>query len=278
MIKVQNVETMIPESAIPKLDQPALNGIASNVAAAGRNHWLRLASGDTSSFKADYIQGIQEVSVKGNDHIISLVGEVAHQIEEGAPRLDMRDTLLGPEVPVAPMGERGKHLSKNKQFFRAIPIRHTTPGSGKAIGQAMGSAYRGHNAVADSKKLGKAVYRAAKALETTKTTPYGEGGKTKWGGRLNTSRLRSGLKKGVRGVPLLKPHHKSSIYEGMVRFEKTYEKATQHHYGTFRTISTAVRDGSWIRKAIEPRHYAEKVSTFVAKLLPEAISAYLEAK
>jgi hypothetical protein len=234
-----------------------------------------LAEKDTSSFRADYIQGIQPVEADGTRHTIALVGEVPHLLEDGAPRLDMRETLLGPDVPVRPLGQKGKRLSKDKQFYRAIPFRHTGVGTGKTVGQAMGSAYGGHSAVQDAKKLGRAVYRAAKKLVPTQTDPYG---KTVWGGRLGTSRIQAGLSKGERGVPLLREHHKSSIYEGMVREEKTYEKATQSQYVTFRTISTGVRDESWWRKAIEARRYAENVERFIGKILPLAFEKFVEAQ
>ena len=133
----------------------------------------------------------------------------------------------------------------------------------------MGSAYDGHEAIADAKKLGRAVYRAAKELSATTTDPYG---KITGGGRLSTSDVYKG------GVPLLKGHHKSSIYEGMVREEKTYERATQSKYLTFRTISTSVRDRSWWRKPIMARHYMTKVATFVDRILPQAFEAFIEAQ
>ncbi len=194
-------------------------------------------------------------------------------LEDGYPQVDLRTLLLGPNVPVVPPGARGKHQNKKGGYYRAIPFRHTTPGAGKTIGQAMGSPYSGHEAVSDAKKLGNAVYRAARKLEAATTS---RSGVQHWGGRLDTSRLRAGLAEGQKGVPLLKPHHKSSIYEGMVRLEKTYEKATQSQYMTFRTISTSVKEG-WIRGEIQARNYAEKVGQFVQKVLPEAIDAYLEA-
>jgi len=275
MINISNID--IPESVVPLMNDQVLSSITRDVAASGKDKWIKLASEDSSSFREDYVRGIQEVEPRGaTGHVISLVGEIPHQLEDGSPRMDMRDTLLGPNVPVAPVGERGKHLSKEKQFYRAIPLRHTTPGSQKTIGQAMGSPYSGHQAVSDAKKLGNAVYRAAKKLEGTKTDPYG--GKTQWGGRLDTSRLRGGLKKGISGIPLLKPHHKSDIYKGMVRTQKTYEKATQSMYVTFRTISTGVRDESWWRKSIPARHYADRVGEFVSRILPRAIEAYIEGQ
>lgn len=273
MIQIQNLESAIPASVIPSMGPEVLQSILGNVAESARNHWIKHAGNDTSVFRNDYISGIQPVVPRGEkSQVISLVGEVPHMLEDGQESLDMRTTLLGPNVPVAPMGERGKHRNKDGGYFRAIPFRHTIPDSGKTVGQAMGSAYSGHDAVSDAKKLGSEVYKNAKELLPTKTDPYG---KTTWGGRLKTSQISAGLNEGIKGIPLLRPHHKSSIYEGMVREEKTYEKATQSQYVTFRTISTSVQDGSWIRKPIEARHYADKVNDFVAKILPKAIAAYV---
>ena len=263
MIIVRNLESAIPRGIVPVISPSELNAILGNVASSARNHWIKRASEDSSSFSGDYVRGIQPaVAQSANRHVVALVGEIPHMLEKGSPRLDMRDTLLGPNDPVAKMGERGKHKTKDGGFFRAIPFRHTAPGAGKASGRSMGSAYAGHDAISDSRKLGRDVYKSAKSLSATRTSPYG---KTQWGGRLN-----------VPSVPLLKAHHKSSIYQGMVRKEKTYEKATQNQYFTFRTISTSVVGDSWIRKPIEARNYAVKVSEFVSKMLPDAVSAYFE--
>jgi hypothetical protein len=183
-------------------------------------------------------------------------------VENGMAELDLHDTLLGPNVPVVPIGERGKHEREDGGFFRAIPFRHATPGTKGAVGPAMGDPYRGHDAVADSKKLGTEVYAQAKELLPTRTDPYT--GKTQQG-----ERLPAGL------APLLKPHHATDIYAGMIREEKTYERATQSQYVTFRTISTG--SPGWVRPATPGAHYAEQVAQFVARIAPQAFEAYVES-
>lgn len=279
MIRMNTVEAVVPEYMIPDVSDAVIGFVLSGVADAARDKWIQLAKQDSSSFRGDYVRGIQPPVAEGQTrYTVSLVGEVPHMLEDGTPRQDLRDTLLGPNVPVAPLGKKGKRLSKDKQFYRAIPFRHTKPGSGKTVGQGMGSAYGGHAAVDNARKLGNAVYKAAKKLTASTTDPYG---KTEYWGRLRSEklgRMRAGLKKGTQGVPLLKAHHKSSIYEGMIREEKTYEKATQSQYATFRTISTGVRDESWWRKSIQARKYVEKVARYVEKILPAAFDAYLESQ
>lgn len=277
MIQVQNMDVLIPPEVYAKMNPKALRAVVRDIAAGARARWIQLASKDKSVFKNDYIRGIQQVSYRGNLAIITLLGEIPHILEDGAPALDMRTTLLGPNVPVVPMGERGKHLNKRGGYFRAIPFRHATPTAGHVVGQAMGSAYRGHELVRDAKKLGKEIYKAAKGLDATKSDPYG---KTKWGGRLNTEKLNTYgnvLGPQQRMIPLLKPHHKTDIYQGMVKQTKVYGKAEQSQYTTFRTISTSVKDG-WIRKPITARHYADQVNQYVQKVAPMSLAAFLESE
>jgi len=272
-VKVEMVKALIPPELVAGLNKAVINVVLGDIADGARNEWIRLGSQLKSSFRNDYIRGIQPVQMMSGVAVVALVGAVPHMLEDGTPKTDMRDTLLGPEVPVVPVGERGKHQSKPKgknekggpYYYRAIPIRHSTPGSTKQIGQPMGSPYEGHNAVENSKKLGKQVYAAAKQLGATGGQPYG---KTNWGEKLNTSGF---------GIPLLKPHHKSDIYSGMNRMQKTYEKATQNFYMTFRTISTRPHNkDSWIRKPFPARHLAQKVVAYVQKIAPEAFQAYYQ--
>ena len=265
MIEIQNIDIMIPPEVTAGLSTKAVNSIIGDIATAARAHWVKLASKDPSSYRNDYLRGIQRVRMRDDQAIITLVGEVPHMLEDGMPQTDLRDLLLGHNVPVVPRGERGKHLNKKGGFYRAIPFRHTTPTAGSVVGQPMGQAYSASEAVSDARKLGRQVYKAAKALKPTTTNPYG---KTAWGSRLDTSTMQ---------IPLLREHHKSDIYAGMVRQEKTYEQSTQSQYTTFRTISTSVKTG-WIRQRIEARNYGEKVSQFVQKIAPMAFQAYVESQ
>ena len=272
MLVVTNIEKQVATNIVPNITDESIGAILGNVAASARAKWLNFGRRDESTFARDYVQSIQpEQRRSATEYAISLVGEVAHLLEDGAPRLDMRTTLLGPNVPIAEMGQRGKHKNKDGGYFRAIPLRHSMGNAG-AAGPKMGSSYSGHDAVSSASALGQAVYRAAKNLKATTTDPYS--GKTQWGGRLKTNRIRAGLAKGQKGIPLLKPHHKSDIYKGMIRTEKTYEKATQSQYFTFRTISTSVNDESWWRKPIRARAYAKQVNAFIEKVLPMAFEAF----
>ncbi|OGD36836.1 hypothetical protein A2V94_07040 [Candidatus Atribacteria bacterium RBG_16_35_8] len=247
--------------------------ILNDVADAARAFWINKANKDRSHLRNDYINAIQPVNIGKRTWTISLLGEVPHIIEDGSPRLDMRTTLLGNNIPIVPRGQRGKHRNKKGGFYRYIPFRHTIPGSKKTIGQAMGSAYANKMGVLNrgvlnrvilnrANKLGRLVYKKAKKLSKSTTEPYKSG--NIWG-----DRLKAGY------APKLKPHHKTDIYAGMVKMSKTYEKATQSQYMTFRTISTTVKEG-WYRKEIFGRQYAGDVINFVNNIIPKAIDAYIK--
>jgi len=125
----------------------------------------------------------------------------------------------------------------------------------------MGSAYAGHPAVQDARKLGQSIYAAAKKLRASVGMP---GEPTQWGGR-----LPEGL------APKLMPHHSTDIYAGMVKNAKAYENATQNNYQTFRMISESVPE-KFHHPGVEAAHIADDVVKYVETMIPYAIAAALE--
>ncbi len=262
MMEVQPVGVSLIQAAIAGLDEKQVEGLLLDLAASARNHWIKLAGALGASVRVDYIAGIQEVDFQPGVATIALVGMMPNLIEQGMDTVDMHDTLLGPNVPVVPMGGRGKHAKTDGSgFYRAIPFRHSTPTSNGSTGQPMGSQFAGDPLV-NAAKLGKDVYNAAKKLDPSTSDPYSG---TKWGGR-----LPGGM------APKLKPHHHSDIFSGMVKMQKTYKNATQNQYMTFRTISTG--SPGWIRPATPGVHLATQVSEFVGHLVPQVLDAYFGAQ
>jgi hypothetical protein len=260
--------------------------LAYDLAAGARAKWINLAKGDNQygkHWRYEYITGIKPVEEHNGDVVVTLEGEVPHMLENGTKTIDMRDWLLGPKVPVAPLGQKGKRLSKSGGYYRAIPIRHMTPGTqaaprGKTFGYEMGTPYEG--SVPNAKKLQKQVYGAAKQLGATTSEPYKGGG---YGGRLITGPTKPPtMRKGDAyggNIPKLKPHHSTDIYSGMIRKEKTYEKSAQSSYMTFRTISTDVGVGvKWMLKPIPARNYAKRVQDFVESIAAKAAEKYVKGK
>jgi hypothetical protein len=263
------ITTTVDQAGIPDLSAitsvAAQASLLNDIAYGAYAKWTKLARDNLVSTRAAYIDGLQYTGRKAADGVsleavITLNGELANEIEQGAESYDMHDTLLGPDVPVVPRGQRGKHNKKGGGFYRVIPFRHQGPDTNGIHGAPMGSSYGeslGHD---EAYKLGKAIYAEAKKLKATVGMP---GGKVKYGGR-----LPAGL------APKLKEHHHSDIYAGMIKQSKTYAKATQSQYATFRTISTG--SPGWVRKATEGKHFCEEVQRFTEdRLIPGAIKAFL---
>jgi len=279
MIKVADIQQEVNLSLKQVATPEMIDQLVGDLAAAGYAEWQRLGAKELaeSSFRLDYLNAIHEPELSPGQAVVALVGELPNMLEHGAPAQDMRDFLLDPgRVPVKEPGAggRGMYETEDGDFYRAIPFRHTTPGSkeaprGKATGLEMGKAYSKEAAVGNWKRMGAEVYAQAKALTAyrdayapleDKKLPAGVGG---------AYALRN---------PTTGTAHKSDIYEGMIREEHTYSEGgpAQSQYITFRTISTAVNDGSWIRKPFPARHLAEKVARFIERLAPELIAALLE--
>jgi hypothetical protein len=270
-VEIADLDQLVPSTILNALSLDVTDRLVRDIADAARAEWIRLAGRELRTSRRDYLNGIQPVKMKGKGvAVITLLGELPNLIEEGMPQVDLHSTLLGPNVPVSPPGEYGKHLKIDPKtmatgYYRAIPFRHATPGTQGAVGQPMGRLYRsedyGKGFVRKFKKLGKEVYGEAQKLTPTKGDPYG---KVKYGGR-----LPSGM------APKLKSHHKTDIFAGMIREEKTYVKATQSQYTTFRTISTG--SPGWVRPATTGKHYALKINDYVARMAPKALEAFVES-
>ena len=249
----------IPESILAAASPEVVNAVVGDLMAGARAFWIQRAGEKLSSSRRDYINGIQEVELAEGAASVTLTGAMAMMVEDGVGPFDMHDTLLGPNVPVAGPGQKGKRVNAKGQFYRAIPFRHQTPGTlGQGGGIPMGQAYQGHPSVQSAEALGKSVYNQAKKLGPTTGMP---GGKTQWGGR-----LQAGL------APKLKALHSTDIYAGMVRQQKVYANATQNTYTTFRMISEA-QPNKWLHPGIEAAHIADEVATHIEQIAPAAFLA-----
>jgi hypothetical protein len=257
MIQVEDLDLALPEALAHVLDDEILTKLVADIVEAARSEWLRLAGEALHTTHEDYVNGIQPVEVSPGTASVALVGVLPNLLENGMDPVDMHNTLLGPNVPVVPEGGRGKHMRLDGGFYRAIPFRHRVGEKGAGFGNP----YSGHEAVADAAALGREVYGKAKKLTGTISSPGG--GVVQRGGR-----LPGGL------APKLRPHHATDIFSGMIKERKTYERATQSQFVTFRMISTG--SPGWLRPATPGVHLASQVSDFIQQIAPQAFSAYVE--
>ena len=123
MIEVQvlNLENLVPVEFVSQLSEANVIDVLKDVVNGARDYWVQLAMDRFHTTQSQYVQGIQEVEWRGNDvAVISLVGMLPNILEQGMDRKDMHETLLGPNVPTAPRGQKGKHPRKEGGYYRAI--------------------------------------------------------------------------------------------------------------------------------------------------------------
>lgn len=110
---------------------------------------------------------------------------------------------------------------------------------------------------ADAEQLGRRVHRRAKALSPTTSHPTTG---TKWGDRLDEG-LAPRLSNRTSGY-----QHKTDIFAGMVRKEKTYVNAVQNQYMTWRMVSDRSDPDAWIHPGIEAHHFFDKTAAELPRL------------
>lgn len=250
MIISIELKDVIPSGVLAAISEEAVFGIVRDVMDGARDKWIQLANENLHTTRDTYARAIQEVEYAEGTATLTLLGLLANIIEHGMPTTDLRDTLLGPNVPEAPFGQKGKRRAEAGHYYRAVPFRHQIPGSTGTQAPPMGDPYK--SVLTNAGELGKKIYQEAKKL--------GPG-----------QRLPAGL------APKLKPHHATDIYAGMQKDRAAYNVAIQSKYTTFRTISEAVSTG-WIRPDTTPGAQLHKgVQAYIQRVAPMAFSQYVKS-
>jgi hypothetical protein len=178
----------------------------------------------------------------------------------------MRAYMLG--------GKRVK-VSKAGKRYLTVPWRHGTPGTtGRNVGRVMPVS----------------IYQAAKQLGATVSRPgAGVGGTAgatvKYGERLGPG--SAGVGAAARKILLGKEKtwHATSIYTGMIREAKQFEKTSQTTgYMTFRTLSENVKRGAtdpatgqalqhWFHPGIRARQFAPETVRYVGRIARDIVAS-----
>lgn len=284
MIEV-DIRQLIPDQIIGILENERFReSILDDIASSARAKWIRLAQVNLKSTAQSYIQGIQEVRAESGIRTIQLTGWLALAIELGLAPFDLRETiLLNPNAKAKkPIWSKPGRSGGQVQigWYANIPFRHGTPGTTGLVGAPMGSLYgpRGDKSrrqgyglltTEQSTEFGKQIYQEAKKLKTRK----GRIGPAQMMEK-DVERIYSGI--GGKSHPLLRSHHKTSIYAGMRKERKPYvnkktgKTTVQSQYITFRRISTENKTG-WDHPGISARNFSNQVIEHIAKVTPSVI-------
>lgn len=227
-------------------------------------NWMSAAKQGLHSSRKAYINALQIGSNGPHQKYIMLLGEFPNMIEQGAGAFDMK---------LAFSKSAKKTMKKNGGWFLTIPFRHATPG---ALGESEIFA----------NVMPKEIYQMVKTLAPFRS----QIGIGRTGDKVPENLGASMIPKPFN-VPLTRPAvtnyktrstyeaytHKSSIYEGMVRNETTYENATQSTYVTFRRVSDKSDLNSWVHKGIMAHNFAQKglAKTDIANIANRVTDDYL---
>ncbi|MCZ6868109.1 MAG: hypothetical protein O7G84_01235 [Gammaproteobacteria bacterium] len=229
--------------------------------AAALAFWKRQAQQNLKSTSREYVQAL--TSEEGDRKFtITLSGVLPNLIEQGFQGGDMRDWMLS--GPKAKQGKNGKYL--------IIPFSHGAAGSsGRNTGPAMPVSIH-----AAAKRLAPSLSRPARgtAAEAHKTRP---------GERLSAASAHVDRQAHKLLTTKAKPWHASSVYQGIVRQEKKYKRATQSSYTSFRVISENVNRGEsdkegkatqhWFHPGIRAVHFATKTQKHVGMITTQMFRA-----
>lgn len=286
MITEIDVRSLAPASLSVALDEGAATAILRDIADAARAKWVSLAHEHLKRTEQDYVRGIQPVEISaGGDTVvasITLLGRWPNMLEEGFGPYDMRETLLGPGVPIVPRGERGKHLSASGGYYRTIAFRMGGPRTTGRNAQKVTEVYAKQLGKDRAEQLGKLAWRAMRQLNPGRSNP---GGKTAWGERLKTEGTALDVKgrshkliTNADGSKTLVKHggkeHAAPLFEGAMRHEQTYKRATQAFHGTMRTISTNQPEG-WIHPGYSGAHLLPEVEHYIRSVAPAMVDAVM---
>lgn len=291
MIVEIDVRSLAPSALAVPLDESAAKAILRDIADAARAKWVSLAHEHLRRTEQDYVRGIQPVEMNVGEGIavasITLLGVWPNMLEAGFGPYDMRDTLLGVGIPTVPRGARGKHAAKGGGFYRTIAFRMTGPRATGRNAQKVTEVYAKQLGEDRAKQLGKIAWEAMRQLSPTRSNP---GEKTQWGERmrvtgpdrtpgtdgLNVKGRSHKLIKNDDGTKTLVKHggkeHAVPLFEGAMRHEQTYKRATQSFYGTMRTISTNQPEG-WIHPGFRGASLLPEVEHYIRRVAPGMVEA-----
>ena len=225
----------IKKNVLPLMSQ-AVKAVAQQTAINWQQavHESKLWSGE----KDKYANSITWKMTSDWTAEISSDYQYAQDIESGRPARDLKK-MLDYSLKV--------RQSKSGSRYLYIPFRHNTPSSSSSLAMPT-QIYELAKTLTSSMVIGMGSRKSGTGAMNPKTkghlmVPQAQ---YKWGDRLPA---------GLSGK--MKPHHKTDIYAGMVKFNTSTSKAKSSAYLTFRTMSeksqgwiVPAQSGQWILKKV----------------------------
>src|ERR1035437_9339939 len=212
--------------------------VVKEVTATFARNWSLMAEKNLHGTREEYIRSLYVGDEGRYTGFVQLRGSLPNMIESGSPPFDLKPSMLS---------SAKAHQKKGGGVYFTVPFRWATHGS---IGDS--SVF--------SAVLPMAVYNIAKNLSPQITTL---GGKGVGGVGLKMSdlpkefqipKVRASI---IESKVFEEYKHKTSIYVGIGKSEKTYGKGKGGSYMSFRRISDKSDPMSWIHRGFQAKALAE---------------------
>lgn len=231
------------------------------VTAAVYARWQALAKSRLHSTLPEYLQNIILVDKGRFARQIVLTGVLPNMVEQGAPPFDMKPGFRRSDHVIYKYRRTpSEQLVRTGGWYLTIPFRWGTPG---IVGQAGFAGEMPTEVYTIMRKRNSGVPLKREEIPD----PYG------------VPRSRAAIEATEDNPYYPTYEHKSSLYEGLTKFEGQYEKTTQNTYGTFRRVSDKSDPVSWIHTGITAAHLADEAveGTDVETIVENEVMTFLEA-
>lgn len=205
-------------------------------------NWIEAAKRELKSTRNSYIGGLIIAEEGMFANTITLTGTLNNMIENGVGAFDMKTGYM--------KSSKIKY-TKSGGWYLTVPFRFGTPDS---IGE--NSAFSG--------TMPQEIYDIVKNFEPSKTDIGGnsKGGQTLKSGdipsQFQTPKARNSVMNDVISKTFDSYTHKSSIFEGIGKSQKTYQGASQSGYNSFRRVGSNSDPMAWIHSGLPQRNFASQ--------------------
>ena len=239
-----DMSDVLEEFNIPSdIAEELVDNVIKHITYRFYEEWSLKAGRELHSSRGLYIKSLQVLDEGKMKGAIILHGVFPNMIESGTGPYDMKEGFM--------KSDKIKY-TKDGGWYLTIPFRF---GASSSLGENEGF----------SNVMPKEVHEIAKKLTPTKTQFKGSAklGETlkeiSLPAKYQTKGKRGGVSDSVSKKTFSEYEHKTSIYTGIQKSEKTYQNATQSMYNSFRRVSSKSDPNSWIHSGLIARKLADKV-------------------
>lgn len=205
-------------------------------------NWVEAAKRELKSTRSSYMNGLLIAEEGIFTNTITLTGTLNNMIENGVGAFDMKTGFM--------KSSKVKY-TKTGGWYITIPFRFATP---DALGE--NEAFAG--------VMPQEIYDLVRNFEPAKTDVGGasKGGQSLKAGdipsQFQAPKARNSVINDVINKTFDSYTHKSSIFEGMQKSQKTYQGASQGSYNTFRRVGNNSDPMAWIHSGLPQRNLSQQ--------------------